>query len=227
MDKKNKLFTAAENGDLDTLENLIEENSSLLKEVNSENLTPLGAALYSGQADALQLIINNGAELNVQGKDGKSTFEWAREQDENCETAALLLLTDYMDRLYNTTVWWEKQKTGENKKSDKIIEANCDSCGCIIRDGEGILLTLDEALSTKRYTDRLTDQAVKILPPEQKIGSREEITELITSQIREKNMSSTYTVCDSCRDKLFSDTVFGKNRKFILESIDKLFKEQL
>ena len=71
MDNNKALFTAVEKGDLDTVENILSENNDLLETVNSENLTPLAAALYSGQADMLQLIINIGAKLNVQGKEGK------------------------------------------------------------------------------------------------------------------------------------------------------------
>ncbi len=231
MDNIQDLFKAAETGDLDTIERILTEDIKLLESVNSDNLTPLAAALYSGQPDALQFLINNGARLNVPGRDGKTTLQWAREQDENCETAAVILLTDYMDRIYNTAVWWNKREErvaeGKEKVGNIDLDANCDSCGCILDYSGSTLLTLDEALSTDKYTERITDQALKMLPPEKKIGTREEITEMITKQIREKNMSSTYMVCDSCRDNLFSETIFGKNRKFILESIDKLFKDQL
>lgn len=235
MDKIRDLFTAAETGDLDAIEKIIEEanDNTLIESLNSENITPLAAALYSGQADALQIIINNGAKLNVPGRDGKTTIEWAREQGEDCETAALLLLTDYMDRLYNTAVWWqnlEEEKEKVLKKADDdYIEPtpNCDACGCIISSSDSTLMLLEEALSTRNYTDKLVDQAIKILPPDKKINDREKLRQLITSQIRDKNMSSNYTVCNSCRDRFFSDIIFGKNRKFILESIDKLFKDQL
>ena len=231
MDRTQALFKAAETGDLDTIENILAENSELTGAVNDENLTPMAAALYSGQADALQLLINSGSKLDVPGKNGKTTLEWAREQDETCETAADLLLTDYMDRIYNTAVWWKKrdERVAEGKeKIDSVdLDANCDACGCIINSRDSILLTLDEALSADMYRKKLAEQAVKILPPEQSGKSMEDIAELITKQIRENNMSSTYTVCDSCRDKFFSETVFGKNRKFILESIEKLFKDQI
>ncbi len=43
-------------------------------------------------------------------KTEKMTLEWAREQDETNEASAALLLTDYMDRLYNTAVWWKKRE---------------------------------------------------------------------------------------------------------------------
>ncbi len=231
MDNISELFTAAETGDLDTLEKILSENTGLLESVNSKNLTPLAAALYSGQADALQFLINNGAKLDVPGRDSKNTLEWAREQDESSEAAAVLLLTDYMDRLYNTAVWWKKREesiaAGKEKIDNINLDASCDSCGCIISHQDSTLLTLNEALSAVKYTDRLVDQALKILPPEKKLGSREDLAELITGQIREKNMSSTYMVCNSCRDNMFSETIFGKNRKFILESIEKLFKDQI
>ena len=164
-------------------------------------------------------------------KKGKKTLEWAREQDETNEAAAALLLTDYMDRLYNTAVWWKKREERVAEGKEKIgnidLDANCDSCGCILSFEESILLTLDEALSTKKYTDRLAQQAVKILPPKKAKLDKKEIVELISKQIRENNLSNTYTVCDSCRDKMFSETIFGKNRNFILESIEKLFKDQI
>ena len=231
MDNIKALFTAVEKGDLDTVENMISENNDLLEAVNSENLTPLAAALYCGQADMLQLIINLGAKLNVPGKDGQTALGWAREQDEKNEAAAALLLTDYMDRLYNTAVWWKKREERVAEGKEKIgnidLDANCDSCGCILNFEESILLSLDEALSTEKYTDRLADQAVKILPPEKAKLNKKEIVELICKQIRENNLSTSYMVCESCRDKLFSETIFGKNRKFILESIEKLFKDQL
>ena len=231
MDRTQALFKAAETGDLDAIENILAEDSELINAVNNENLTPMAAALYSGQTDALQLLINSGAKLDVPGREGKTTLEWAREQDENCETAADILLTDYMDRLYNTAVWWKKREERVAEGKEKIgpidLDANCDSCGCIINHRESTLLTLEEALSTAKYREKLVEQAVKILPPEQAQGTKEEIAELITKQIRENNMSSTYTVCDSCRDSLFSETVFGKNREFILESIEKLFEDQI
>ncbi len=72
MDNNKALFTAVENGDLDTVENILSEHNDLLEAENSENLSPLAAALYSGQADMLQLIINIGGKLNVPGKDGKN-----------------------------------------------------------------------------------------------------------------------------------------------------------
>lgn len=118
-------------------------------------------------------------------------------------------------------------KEGKEKIGNIDLDANCDSCGCILSFEESILLSLDEALSTKNYTDRLVQQAVKILPPEKAKLEKEEILELICKQIRENNLSTTYMVCDSCRDKLFSETIFGKNRNFILESIEKLFKDQI
>jgi ankyrin repeat protein len=235
MDKIKDLFTAAENGDLDTIERIIIEakDISLLESLNDENLTPLAAALYSGQADALQILINNGAKLNVPGRDGKTTLEWAREQDEDCETAAHLLLTDYMDRLYNTAVWW--QKFEENLEKDKkkreeghvALVPNCDACGCNINPNDSITLTLDEALSADKYTEKVLDHVIKMSPPKNKMDDREELKKVVIKQIRENSISSSYTVCDSCRDRFFSDTIFGKNKKFIIESIDKLFKDQL
>ena len=231
MDRTQDLFKATETGDLDKIENILAENSELIETVNNENLTPLAAALYSGQPDALQFLINSGAKLDVPGRNGKTTLEWAREQEPSCETAADLLLTDYMDRIYNTAVWWKKREERVSEGKEKLgpidLDANCDSCGCIINHSESTLLTLDEALSTEKYREKLVEQAVRILPPEQSGGTQEELAELITKQIRENNMSSTYMVCNSCRDKLFSETVFGKNRSFILDAIEKLFKDKI
>ncbi len=231
MDNLKELFKAAETGDLDKLENILERNIELLEAVNEENLSPLAAALYSGQADALQLLINSGAKLDTAGRDGITILEWARKQNKENEAAAALILTDYMDRIYNTAVWWKKREErvleGKEKAGNIDLDANCDSCGCILNQTESTLMTLDEALSTEEYRKKLTEQAYKILPPKKTQGSKEDITELIVKQIRENNMSSTYMVCDSCRDRLFSHTIFGKNREFILESIKQLFEDQL
>ena len=210
------LFSAAEKGDLNTLERILSEKSDAAKAENSEGLTALAVALYNSQPDALQLLINNGADINVKGNDSRSTLQWAREQEKS-ETAEILLLTDYIDRLFNTAVWWEKRKEKE---------ASCDSCGCLIDKDNSTIISIDDALSTQKYLNRIVDQAVKLYPPEI-AKDREELAALLREKIRDNSYSDIYNVCSRCRDEYFSETVFGHSRSFILNSIDKLFKEQL
>ncbi|MFZ2490573.1 MAG: ankyrin repeat domain-containing protein [Thermoanaerobaculia bacterium] len=59
------IFDAARSGDVAAIKVLLEKDPALLEARGSMGLTPIGAAILAGQREAVQLLVDAGADLNV------------------------------------------------------------------------------------------------------------------------------------------------------------------
>ncbi|WNQ12363.1 ankyrin repeat domain-containing protein [Paenibacillus aurantius] len=60
-----ELFKAAQSGDITRLKELLAEKPELANTENADGLTPLGYAAHFGQAAAVKLLLEAGAEVNA------------------------------------------------------------------------------------------------------------------------------------------------------------------
>ena len=216
MNKFGDIYTAAETGDLEMLEEIISRHPEKINEPGSNGLTALAAALYSGQSDALHLLLNHGASKHAEGKDGKPVLQWASDQEDN-ETASTLMAWDYIDRLYETSLWWA---------AAKAEEAVCDSCAASINPDNSLIMTIDEVFTSGKYSEQIINQALKLKPPEIRNKNREDLLDYIKKIIKESSKSDKYIVCTNCVERFFSPVIFGNSRDFITETVDSMLRDE-
>ncbi|WP_338592398.1 ankyrin repeat domain-containing protein [Paenibacillus sp. Y5S-9] len=63
-EQMNQLFQAAQSGDLANLQLLLTSHPELTNTENQDGLTPLGYASHYGQAGAVRLLLEHGADVN-------------------------------------------------------------------------------------------------------------------------------------------------------------------
>ncbi|MUT65234.1 ankyrin repeat domain-containing protein [Paenibacillus sp. NEAU-GSW1] len=61
----NDLFKAAQSGDAARLQGILESHPQLANTENGQGLTPLGYAAHFGNKDAVQVLLNYGADVNA------------------------------------------------------------------------------------------------------------------------------------------------------------------
>ncbi|AZN40106.1 ankyrin repeat domain-containing protein [Paenibacillus albus] len=60
-----EVFQAAQSGDAERLSAILEAHSELANTENEQGLTPLGYAAHFGNRDAVQVLLDNGADVNA------------------------------------------------------------------------------------------------------------------------------------------------------------------
>ncbi len=75
------IFTAAKNGDLEAVKAIAARDPSRVNAVDDEKYTPLHWACIRAHWDVAEYLIEQGAELNLQGGDGGSPLNWAAHHD--------------------------------------------------------------------------------------------------------------------------------------------------
>ncbi|MDR6724211.1 ankyrin repeat protein [Paenibacillus amylolyticus] len=61
----NELFKASQNGDIVKIKTLLTSLPDLANTENSDGLTPLGSAAHYGQAEAVRILLAQGADVNA------------------------------------------------------------------------------------------------------------------------------------------------------------------
>ncbi|UTR12595.1 ankyrin repeat domain-containing protein [Evansella sp. LMS18] len=61
----NEVFQAAQSGDAEKLKNILSVNRQLVNEENKDGLTPLGFAAHFGKKEAVQVLLDFGADINA------------------------------------------------------------------------------------------------------------------------------------------------------------------
>jgi ankyrin repeat protein len=61
----NDVFQAAQSGDASRLKDILDSNPTLANTENSDGLTPLGYAAHFGHKDAVQVLLDYGADINA------------------------------------------------------------------------------------------------------------------------------------------------------------------
>jgi ankyrin repeat protein len=59
------VFQAAQSGDASRLKNILESHPNLANTENSDGLTPLGFAAHFGNKDAVQVLLDHGADIDA------------------------------------------------------------------------------------------------------------------------------------------------------------------
>lgn len=62
---KNEVFQAAQSNEVSRLQTILQAHPQLANEENEDGLTPLGYAAHFGSREAVQVLLDNGAEINA------------------------------------------------------------------------------------------------------------------------------------------------------------------
>lgn len=68
------IHSAASNGDIETLIDILSENKSVVNDVNQFGMTPLHGAVFHGQLEAARILLEYGANSNHPSSGEKYTF---------------------------------------------------------------------------------------------------------------------------------------------------------
>jgi hypothetical protein len=68
------IHSAASNGDIETLVDLLSEDSKLINDVNQFGMTPLHGAVFHGQIESARILLDYGADPNHPSSGVKYTF---------------------------------------------------------------------------------------------------------------------------------------------------------
>ena len=215
MDILENIITAVSSGELNKLKELIEKNPDMVNKTNSNGLTPLAAALLNDKMQETEYLLTKDADKNSSMQIGKTAIEWAKEQDNN-NSAFLLIAWDYLDRLYAAAALWKKHK---------IKEAICDVCSARITEDDSTMLTIDEAFMADNYVSIVINQAKKLHPSLLEKKTTDKIKEIIKEQITKATITGRYFVCEECIEKYFLQIIFGKNRDKVFEIVTSMFEE--
>lgn len=209
-----EFFKAADCGDIDKLQEGIDtfKNIDILDE---NNMTALGRAVSAGSIDAVRLLLDAKASTAAVYKDEKSILDWARDQEEG-DIPKLIMLYNYLDRIYNTSVQWEKAK---------ITTGYCDICSVAMQEEESLDLTIDEVFKSKKYTECLYENTQMLKKAEFASMNKEQLLDYIKKQIKDRNHSDYYIVCEPCVDRFFQKLVYGHFKEYIVTTVDAMFEE--
>ncbi len=72
-----EIFTAIENGDVTSIENLLYEDSELLNQANDRSMTPLNWAAWKNQPEVFALLLKKGADPNIGDHENSTPFHHA------------------------------------------------------------------------------------------------------------------------------------------------------
>lgn len=75
------IVEAAKAGDMKTVKSILTADASKLNALDEEKYTPLHWACIRGHWDVAQFLIDQGADLNIQGGDGGTPLNWAVHHD--------------------------------------------------------------------------------------------------------------------------------------------------
>lgn len=215
MTSMKDFYKAAETGDIVSLEKCIGSVENI-DEPDTDNLTALGKAAYGDQPDAVQFLLNARASSSVQGKNDQTLIQWAREQKEN-DNAKIIMLYDYMDRLYATSQYWEKAKRHNGV---------CDICSASITESDSFLISADDVFSSEKYKETLYKQTVDFGKTNfSDLKTKEEILEYLEKQIRNYNENKNYMVCSACAVRFFQQLIFGFYKDYLEEAIDQIINK--
>jgi hypothetical protein len=84
------IVEVAKDGDLDTVQMMLENNPAALNALDDSGYTSLHWACIRGHWDIVRYLIGRGADLTVQGGDGGTALNWAVHHD-NVEIAGLMI----------------------------------------------------------------------------------------------------------------------------------------
>lgn len=90
MASAEQIVDAAKNGDLKTVKAILSQNPEKLNALDEGKYTPLHWACMRAHWDVAQYLIEQGADLNIQGGDGGSPLQWATHHD-NVEIVKLMI----------------------------------------------------------------------------------------------------------------------------------------
>lgn len=80
IDHTTALWHAARKGQTNNVLALIDAGAKLNIQSKHNSMTPLMAAVYTGHKDIVEILLNNGADLNLLNSDEKSALDIAKEQ---------------------------------------------------------------------------------------------------------------------------------------------------
>lgn len=214
MISTSEFFKAAACGHLDKLQEGIDsfKNIDILDE---NSMTALGIAVEANQLDAVRMLLDAKASTSAEFKDNLTILNWAREQEDS-DIARLIMLYNYLDRIYNTSVQWEKAK---------LTTGFCDICSVTMKEEESLDLTIDEVFESPKYANCLYDQSQMLEKARFASMNKEQILDYIKKQIKDHNHSDYYIVCESCVDRFFHKLVYGHFKEYIVTTVDEMFEQ--
>jgi ankyrin repeat protein len=120
-----EIHDAARDGDLEKVKALLKDNPDLVNSKNTNGLTPLHFAAYSGHVVVVKLLLDNMADVNVTNKSGMTPLSFA--VDAGHRDVAELLLTNKAEvdtkGLYGMTPLSDAAGGGD-KEMVKLLLAN-------------------------------------------------------------------------------------------------------
>ena len=85
-----QIVEAAKNGDIETVKTILAGDASKLNALDEEKYTPLHWACIRGYWEVVRYLVEQGADLNMQGGDGGTPLNWAVHHD-NVSIAKLMI----------------------------------------------------------------------------------------------------------------------------------------
>ncbi len=71
------ILKAAQQGDVDTVKKLLNENPDLIKTKDEHGITPLHAASYGGYKEIIELLLSKGTDVNINDNNGRTPLFFA------------------------------------------------------------------------------------------------------------------------------------------------------
>lgn len=152
-----QFFAAAENGNLETLKNLLSKRAKweLLRARDREGMdaTPLHWAASSGHTDIAEFLISEGADLTAMSAYGETPLHWAA-RERRFKVAELLIAkgadVNARNNMRETPMHWSAQKG--DAATTRLLLANGADPNAKDQDGWGVL---DWALASAESTQEV------------------------------------------------------------------------
>jgi len=140
-----EIVEAAKKGDLKTVQEILAQNPSKLNSLDEEKYTPLHWACMRAHWDIAKYLIDQGADLNLQGGDGGTPLQWAAHHD---NVDIIKLMIDKGAKLNLQNQW------GMTELHTAIWRGNIKVVACLLNRGSDPLIRTKEGWTAMHYAFR-------------------------------------------------------------------------